>query len=176
MIRLFVSYYQCGNKKRQKELDFCWNKNNQNPLIDHIVNFENRPTYNQFFEETKNYPYDINILANADIYFNDTLALVKGISPREAYALTRWEVNKKGTIVPFEEMHVENKHAKAKHSQDVWVFKGAVERVQGNFHLGRPGCDNRIAAEIRRAGYKLSNPSFQIQCIHKHREPARGNI
>ena len=33
-INLFSTHFQCGNKERQKELDFCHEKNQANPLID----------------------------------------------------------------------------------------------------------------------------------------------
>ena len=172
MINLFVSHYQCGNRQRQRELNFCLKENEKNPIIDHIYTFSERPTYTNFFEQTEKFPDDINILANADIYFNETLEHIKGIGQRDCYALTRWELDG-NTPVPFEEKHVYNKHAKAKHSQDVWIFKGAVTTVYGSFFIGQPGCDNRIAYEILRGRYKLMNPSLTIQAIHKHKIEAR---
>ena len=169
-VNLFTNYYQCGDKNRQKELDFCRDKNKEG-LFDRVINFENRPTYHHFFEATQQYPDDINIFSNSDIYFNETIKLVHEIQPRQAYALTRWELEG-DEIVKFEEKHQYNAEAKSKHSQDVWVFSGAVSGIYGNFHIGTPGCDNRIAYEISRK-YSLLNPSNKIQCIHKHKEQAR---
>ena len=170
-INLFVNRYQCGNKERQKELDFCFNTNIKSGLFSNIIPFSGRPTYNDFFEKTKEYPNDINVIANSDIYFNETLNLVQGMQTNESYALTRWEIEE-GEIVSFSDKHFYNKEAKPKHSQDVWVFNGAVENVQGPFNLGIPGCDNRIAYEIS-LRYKLTNPSNRIQCIHNHKESER---
>ena len=130
-------------------------------LFSVIRNFDNRPTYDRFFEVTKEYPNDINILANADIYFNDTIKLIQGIGKKECYALTRWEEEGE-KIVPFETKHSYNKQAHAKHSQDVWVFNGSVNIKGGNFHLGRPGCDNRIACIIHENGYSVTNPSNKL--------------
>ena len=171
MINLFVNLYKCGDKKRQKELDFCFKANNENPLIDRIVKFANRITYDDFFKETANYPNDINILANTDIYFNDTLELVNEIRENECYAITRSELDN-GELVTFESKHTYNAEAKPKHSQDVWVFRGHVKNILANFHLGVPGCDNRVAYEIGKA-YQLKNPCYTIQCIHKHEEETR---
>ena len=94
------------------------------------------------------------------------------MAKNDAYALTRWELDE-GEIVPFETKHHYNKEAKAKHSQDVWVFNGAVRNIRGDFHIGVPGTDNSIAYWINNAGYDLSNPSNRIQCIHKHKEETR---
>ena len=171
-INLFTSYFQCGNQQRQRELDFCLEKNKANHLIHKIYLFSERPTYKIFFEQTRKYPDYINILTNADIYFNETLDYVRFIKPNQCFALTRWEDYEK-KIVSFETRHIENKEAKAKHSQDVWIFRGAVKaEVYGNFYLGIPGCDNRIAFEIGRM-YSVINPSKTIQSIHKHRNPVR---
>lgn len=171
-INLFINYFQCGDKERQKEYDFCFQTNQDNPLINRIINFDNRLKYNDFFEATQDYPDDINILANSDIYFNDTIKNVLNIRDNECYAITRSEL-KGDKIVPFEEMNAYNKEAKARFSQDVWVFKGAVRGVRANFYLGQRGCDNRVAYEIHMAGYKLTNPCYTIECIHKHKEEVR---
>ena len=37
-----------------------------------------------------------------------------------------------------------------------------------DFNLGIPGCDNRIAWELYRAGYKLINPASKIKSYHYH--------
>jgi len=134
--------------------------------------FEERPHYTDFFHETQKYPKDINILANADIYFNDTLKFLQKIQPGHCYAITRWEEHE-GGIIKFEERNAYNKQAKAKHSQDVWVFFGAVRpAIFGRFYIGVPGCDNRIAYEIGRM-YIVYNPCETVQCIHKHKDPGR---
>ena len=171
MINLFINPYKADNKHRQAELDYCLDSNESNPLIDRIIPFPDRMTYSDFFNETANYPDDINILANTDIYFNETLELIKDIKENECYAITRSELNN-GKVVRFEEKHAYNAEAKAKHSQDVWAFKGSVKNVFGNFNLGVPGCDNRIAFEIAKA-YRIKNPCYQIQCIHKHSSQER---
>lgn len=170
-INLFINHFQCGDLERQKELDYCLNYNRDSGFFASIINFSERPMYSDFFNKTSEYPNDINVFANSDIYFNDTIKNVQGISQNECYALTRWELDGE-EVVKFEEKHVYNKEAKARHSQDVWIFNGAVSGVYGDFHIGIAGCDNRIAHEISRR-YQISNPSNSIQCIHKHKEESR---
>lgn len=171
-INLFSSYYRVEDKARQKEIDYCYEHNQANPLIGACYYYtDGRPTYNDFFEWMAEFPDDINVLANSDIYFDETINLVKEIDFKTCYALTRWEERGK-EIVEFERGHSHN-GAKAKHSQDVWVFLGRP-RVQGSFFsLGQPGCDNKIAHLIRLSGYRLINPSLSIRCIHRHGEQER---
>jgi hypothetical protein len=177
MVNLYTSYYQDKDAKRQKELLHCLEKNIENPLIDNIflivegevklpINGKliiieaNRPTYRNFFDlinDTVTSPNDISILANTDIYFNDTLQLID-LREKQCIALSRWDKRKDGL-----RLHNE------RYSQDTWIFKGKIRNVRFcDFYLGIPGCDNRIAYELNRAGYRLFNPANKIQSIHYH--------
>jgi len=171
-INLFINHYQCGNKARQKELDFCLNHNRESGYFNEVINFDGRVTYNDFFKECALYPDDINILANTDIYFNETIKLVRDMKDNECYCITRWEEDG-NEIVRFKDKHGYNNEAKEKFSQDVWVIKGKAKYVHGAFHLGVPGCDNRIAYEFVMAKYIVSNPCEKIQCIHRHQDNKR---
>jgi hypothetical protein len=177
MVNLYTSFYQDKDAKRQKELLYCLNQNILNPLIDNIflivegevklpvsgkliiVNAE-RPTYRNFFDlvnDTVTSANDISIVANSDIYFNDTLAQLD-IKERQCIALSRWDKRKDGLRLHNERF-----------SQDTWIFKGKIRNVRFcDFYLGIPGCDNRIAYELNRAGYRLFNPATKIQSIHYH--------
>ena len=177
MLNLYTSFYQDKDAKRQKELLYCLNKNIENPLIDNIflivegdvklpksdkliiVN-GNRPTYRNFFDlvnDTVTSINDISIIANTDIYFNETLASLD-IHERQCIALSRWDKKKDGLRLHNERF-----------SQDSWIFKGKLRNVRFcDFYLGIPGCDNRIAYELNRAGYRMFNPATKIQSIHYH--------
>lgn len=41
MIRLYINWYNDKNDNRQKELDFCLDKNINNNCIDEIINLSN---------------------------------------------------------------------------------------------------------------------------------------
>lgn len=170
-INLFLIYYDC-DKDRRKELDFCLKHNRQSGFFSELIIFGSTPTYNDFFKECANYPDDINILSNSDIYFNETILKVREMKDNECYCITRWEEDG-DDIVRFKDKHIYNKAAKEAWSQDVWVIKGKAKHVHGAFHLGVPGCDNRIAHEFVMAKYVVSNPCETIQCIHKHKEKER---
>jgi len=177
MVNLYTSFYQDKDAKRQKELLYCLNQNIQNPLIANIflivegevklpvsdklviVN-SGRPTYRNFFDlvnDTVRSANDISIIANSDIYFNETLAIID-IHERQCIALSRWDKKKDGLRLHNERF-----------SQDSWIFKGKLRNVRFcDFYLGIPGCDNRIAYELNRAGYRMFNPATKIQSIHYH--------
>jgi len=179
MITLYTSYYQDKNPIRQAELDFVWKQNIENQLIDRIMLFAEsvpelmndkvqiisgkRPTYNDKFNAINRYcvsALEISIVANSDIYFDETLKeLPLMLNGRFCYALSRYDVKPGGEPVLHQE----------KFSQDTWIFCGKVKPIKyGAFHLGVPGCDNRIAWELNRAGYILKNPASKIKTYHYH--------
>lgn len=152
MIRLFISYYIDKVEARQKELDECLCKNLNNPLIDEIhmlleypvdeditrhkkiqkVHVKSRPSFAVFFEYINSItrPEDVSILANSDIYFDDTLSLLGKYSDTNVLALCRYDI-KKDKVVFMNSWD----------SQDTWVFKGKIREVpDSDFSLGKAGC------------------------------------
>jgi len=166
MIRLFYNYYKDKNPARAKEIDFCLQKNLDNPHITvEVIDSPGKPTYNYFFQKIneKTGPNDVNIICNSDIFFDDTIQLVEKIQHKECYVLLRWEWYPNGRSQLFERPD----------SQDTWIVRGKVENVNGNFTLGVRGCDNRIAEEFRVAGYNIYNPARSIKSYHVHNSMVR---
>jgi hypothetical protein len=58
-------------------------------------------------------------------------------------------------------------------SQDAWIYRGELPEEIGYYFLGIPGCDNRLAFEIKNLGFRLHNPSFSIQAVHLHASQLR---
>lgn len=181
MTTLFTSRYKDKDPARQDELDACLHYNLWNPLIDHVVlladdpnatwpedekltvyTIDHRATFNDFFEVMRLEQSDIMIIANSDIYFNETLAHASRMQNIECYGLSRWDVDLEGNLT----------HYNRPDSQDVWVFK-VVPDIDAPFSLGIPGCDNRIAHEIHKVGYTITNPSLIIQALHLHNTGVR---
>src|SRR3990167_9578300 len=181
MINLFVSYYQDSVPERQREIDTCFTKNLANQYIDNIYVLVDeippprvmdhpkikgvfhcpKPKYNDFFEAVNRVTedVDINIIANLDIYFeNDLKKLYWYNLDRRCLALSRWDIGANGRQT----------HHRSWDSQDVWIFKGKVNGVNGDHRLGICECDNRIANEIKAAGYEVLNPSDSFKCFHLH--------
>jgi len=188
MTNLFINYFDHDNQDRKKEIEYCLEMNKKNKLIDNIiiVNRGERSTYGDFFRAMISYNKDVNIIANADIYFDDTIKLAEKIKKMNCFALTRWE-NHNGTVMSFNQRH--GRPSPPQWSQDAWIFRGSVVRpesfdsviavnssrqsVEIPFQLGIPGCDNKIAAVLREKGYNVTNPSLSIRAIHLHKNSSR---
>lgn len=182
MITLFQPYYYAPTDTRRKENERCLRANiellaitkivlviddgSELPCTDakiKVIRFEKRPTYNDFFELMQTHGGEYNVLANTDMYFDSTIKKIQAMRANQCYALTRYEpVFGSWVLYPHHQC-----------SQDTWVFKGAPKGINGDFGNGRPGCDNRIAAEIEKAGYQVSNPALSIKTYHVHQSNER---
>lgn len=121
-----------------------------------------RPTFGQFFEiANNNYPDSKIIISNADIFFNETLQLLETYNLSNKFlAITRWNVQKNGTLVEFSP---EGK------SQDVWIFQTPLPQFKNDkIKIGLLGCENVLAYQAQECGLTLLNPSLSIQCCHLH--------
>jgi len=157
-INLFVQVYKSDNEARQKELDDCYAINHRSKLFNKVLTITERLTFEQMFELSKQYPNDINVFANSDIYFDETILHARYMSKNDCWALSRWDdLNDK--CVLFDR----------KDSQDVWAFVGEVKKLNyASFNFGVAGCDNRIAHELKSAGYRVLNPSKNVHALHLH--------
>lgn len=166
-MNLFVNLYRDSDAERDRELQACLAINVASGLFERIVLLGGRPTFNDFFAQMHRYPDDVNVLANADIWFNPTLKLADGITARQCYALTRWEERPDRSL----------SHYGHSDSQDVWIFRGAPKVVEGaDYHQGIPDCDGRTAYLLRRKGYEVTNPSGSIHAVHMHASQVRNYL
>ena len=171
MINLFINPFTPKSSERDAEYKQCIAKNEDNKFIDRIIRVEEEKnaTYRDFLNAMREFPDDVNIMANLDIYFDETVRLTEKIKYSQVYAITRHEVTT-GQI--FTHMSPRDSW----NSQDVWVFRGApVEDVKfvrqsgwWPFPLGVGGCDNHFAWLLNRVGYRLVNPAHSIKCWHVH--------
>ena len=174
----YQSLYEDPSPARNAELERCRELVHANPLVTQrvylrestlpprvidtpamrVVLRRTRPTFRDFLDLFEGGD-TINVLANSDVYFDETLALVARLGRRDCFALSRWDVQPDGSSRLFDEPA----------SQDVWCFRGRVpDALEASFFLGWPGCDNRFAHEVARAGYALTNPARSLRCHHLH--------
>jgi len=191
VVNLFICWYGENNSERLKEYEYCLNNNFLNSHITNIyvlcehssplnidkysnkfkfISVNERLKYKDIFEiiNSVSGDSDINILANTDIYFDDTIRFIEPtLDNKTVYCLTRWNVLTNG------ELQFHNR----KDSQDVWAFRGKISKFQGgNFYMGVAGCDNKIAHEFHTSGYKLLNPSLSIKSMHLHNTGVRNYV
>lgn len=173
-VNLFINPCKSGDPKRQEEYDSCEDSNLKNPNIDavHYVfpkgEGPERPTFNDFFRRIDwiSDEDDVNIVANADIRFDDTASLLRRLVPGYVLALLRWDF-----VCGSPKILIDRPEC-----QDTWVFRGIPKNIEGDFQIGTPGCDNRIAHEIAKAGYHVVNPARLVKTFHVHETQVRNWI
>ncbi len=112
------------------------------------------------------------ILANSDIYFNDTLSKINYETMHgKFYALLRYdeEINGKKTIFKRHDIPRDD-------SQDSWIFNSPllINLTSINFHFGTLGCDSIFANAIHENTLlKISNPAYDIITTHVHQTQFR---
>jgi tetratricopeptide (TPR) repeat protein len=190
-IVLFTPYYQANQPERQDELIYCLKKNIECPeiekivlLIDdgyqpelespkiEIVQLSSRATYLDWIELTqKKFPDKISVLANTDIYLDESIAGLREIfsaNPNGLVAISRHE--QQGS----EQTLHENPHQ----SQDVWAVCGDYKFTESlkkslSVPLGLPRCDAKIAYLFSVHGAKVYNPCNHIKIVHVHETQSR---
>ncbi|MCB0395444.1 MAG: FkbM family methyltransferase [Flavobacteriales bacterium] len=187
-INLFTTYYADRSPERQmenlysirKNLDCSYvdkvylilQDNNSDPDIsgyDHklqLVPLGERPTFEKLFEIANSHSKeeDFSIIANTDIFFDRHISLLKYIDWKDtALALTRWDILGNGNARFFNRDD----------SQDVWIFKGRIKKITGDYFIGQHGCDNRLIYEMRQSGYRVQNPSYHLKTFHYHMSQLR---
>jgi hypothetical protein len=159
VILLFLNTYTDPDPARNAELQDALSRNRVNPLVN-VVEIPGRPTFAMMFAYMRAHTArdDVGILANADIYLDETAELFGLIGERECWACSRWE---NGGCYNRPD------------SQDAWAFRGPPPDIPADFSMGELGCDNRLARMIRDAGYKVVNPALSVKCHHLHASNVR---
>jgi hypothetical protein len=179
-INLLISLYHIEDEERKSEVVYCLSKNLNNKYIATItvlnegfyhpilnnekvrnIKADNRPTYSDFlpFMDAS----AINIIANCDIWYDDTLSKLKSLRwhRKMVYLLCRRE--KDGQIIGV-----------AGNAHDSWAFFGKPAALRlANFYMGIPHCEQRLAAVMHDCGYFVLNPSKFITTWHEHKSEIR---
>jgi hypothetical protein len=135
-----------------------------------------RETYRMLFglANRMSDPGDLVIVANADVYFDETVALLEECVGADTLAcISRTEQN---GMPPFWDVtHPERYGDPSKHwpnnSQDAWAFRAPIRDFRCDWALGVLGCDNRLATEAKAAGMRLVNPFPMVRAWHLHASP-----
>lgn len=193
-INLHINYFECNLKERDDEILDSLNKNLQLNIFNKIFiyiedlkfknklnSFDNdkikilycgeRPTFQTIFNLSNflTSDNDINVLANSDIIFDETIKLVQNIQSNFFYCLTRYEDNKLFWIKNEDDLF----SLRFTYSQDAWVWTGKSKFIESNFYMGQPGCDNKLAYDAAHLRYILINPCFDIKIHHNHKSNVR---
>ncbi|WP_146591349.1 exostosin domain-containing protein [Puniceibacterium confluentis] len=190
-IHLYTPYYLSEDYDRQAELDRCLEQNlavagiarifllvddGHTPPVSSekltIVPITSRPRYSDWLELTAQHSPDaISVLANSDIYCDDTITGLRALfasAPQALVALSRYEVA--GQEVSL--------HPNPRWSQDLWAVDGSVPvpeavRQKLDIALGVPRCDNKISYVFSVHGYDVFNPCHFVRSYHLHETQVR---
>lgn len=153
----------------------------------HQVNeYGKRLTYLRAFQYMHQHLQTVNgspghyILANTDIFFNNTLNKLNcycNPSVKWAICLGRYEYSK--LYKNLGQCKIAG-ITRSGYSQDAWIFhsshlpiiSGAFQQKL-QFEMGVPGCDNRIAHLMFEMGLRIVNPMKAIHSYHLHSEGGR---
>jgi hypothetical protein len=118
-------------------------------------------------------PGRVFIVANSDIYFDETLTRLNCIDLTDALVcLSRTEMNKKAPCWNFSHYGDPHYHG-PNNSQDAWIFRAPLKSFTCDWTMGVPGCDNKLAYEAAAAGLRLVNPWPEIRAWHNHASRVR---
>jgi len=191
-IHLFMQFYVDENAERQNEIRTSLYKNLANPFIRkvHMLNeriYKNkdfgvksakivqtdigrRLTYSDIFSYiNENDIRGYIIIANSDIFFDNTLEnlLYSDIhDAKKIFAQLRYEYNVANPAAsPIFGPRCD--------SQDVWILHtnhgiAPKHEILFDFHMGKPGCDNKIVYIFAVLGYEIVNDPGFIKTYHYH--------
>lgn len=172
-LTLITEWYE--DPARQDELRSCLVRNAANPHINEVRLFgtssalatapsspkirpcpgSGRLTFAELFAAK---PVGLCAVANADIYFDDTLRLLTPAAIGEhVFCLTRWDDTAAGPVFYGQP-----------NSQDAWIYRAPLAPAAA-FPPGLPGCDSRLAHILaHEAKRPIANPSLSIRARHVH--------
>lgn len=183
---LYLSLYKDPDPARHAENIYCLKKNLACKRFRRIVVFcessiqredlpineslirighDGCPTFDYIFRHaSSHYPGQTIVVANADIHFDETLALL------DNHDMT-------GKFFCLSTYDVDQNHGwylrDWASSQDSWIFKAPLREIGANFPMGILACDNRLAALAVKAGLEVTNPSKTIRSYHIHQSNSR---
>lgn len=187
--------------QRQKEIDYCLEKNIENKYINKIILLNEKPYELDIFDNQKIQSVDIGkrlsyqeaikyakslnlndkfILSNNDIFFDDTLQIVENQDlNNKIIALTRHEFDGSSKL---EQYHIPPMYDKERDtiykvnrcwSHDAWIFDKSIPNFRCEFLLGVIGCENSFILAAIMKNIKVENGYPYIKANHFHKSKIR---
>ena len=184
---LIINLYRDDDEARRNEILDCLKTNLENKYIDHVhiflenwqdfpefydmpqdnittINVDERVSFRKIFEYcNENIVNKQCIVANNDIMFTDDLRKIKGIQPKEFFALTRHENGKL----------CQNENRDAFCSHDAWIFTSPMvddfKKLDDSVVIGNLFCDTVLCYLLHSIGvYEAWNPCLDVKIHHMH--------
>lgn len=200
-IILYIGDYFCSNIKRRREIRMVANSNSHLEIVEkiiilyekwndvpldtkdkeyswisknskiEIVNWPTQQTYADFYRHSLNYPNNIIIIANSDIFFDHTLnrANELNFSPKKFYAVTRWE-----RLLTQPDRHIWTHpfqaNANMNWSYDCYIYSHPVDIIPESIDIkiGISGCDTYLVKKLIVDNLvKVEDPIYDIRTWHQ---------
>jgi hypothetical protein len=150
------------------------------------IPIKKKPTFRLFFNfANKKLAGENIIIANADIYFDETLHKIEKYDfTHTFFVLTRWNLADDNQLYlqgltnvtyPWEKISakefIKNPGLCNQRSADAWIFKTPIEiDFPCNYQLGSFKCDSLLNYSLlqkqARGNFKVFNPCFSIRACH----------
>ena len=195
MIKLLTTLYPEPVPSRQAEFLHCLETNSALDVIDEIVvlwderpaagsgagdfldkisgvekvdviPITGRPKYREIFDRSNEHSAgSLFAIANGDVYFDETLALVPQIDlgEKEMLVLSRWDDDGNGN----KSLIVNSLGEPNFLSADTWIYKTPIRTdFECDFALGTWFCDSFLNTGLLQAGFSVWNPCLSIKVYH----------
>jgi len=155
----FYVLYDTSNDDKDVSKNYIKNELNKIEGL-HIRITPKRPMYSDMVRWANSIDTSNKIiLANADIYFDDTLK----------FLLNYNFDNKIITLTRHEEDGGLNNHFGVNGYTDVWIFSLPIKKFYCDFVIGTQTCEVAFAYRaVLEAGYTACNPCYTINAWHRH--------
>lgn len=133
----------------------------RNPKIC-VVPIDHLPCHKDFYDFANKFlAGDIIVMANSDIFFDDTLNLLRYIDfDKSNVVLTRYPYQSAGRLSYAD-------------GSDSWIFRSPIKYQQGDYKIGVAGTEHALIGEWVKSGYNIVNPCLSITSWHVHKSTAR---
>lgn len=150
-----VIFFEGYSELLSKSVEFDYMQNSKVVVI--AVDFF--PNFSVLFDYANdNFKHEIVMIANADIYFDETLAKVNKVRFKDNMMLflTRY-------MFDYGDVRLQNKG-----SFDSYIFKSPIKPFYGDIRQGVYGCDSYLLQKAIEAEIKVFNPALSIKSYHHH--------
>jgi len=146
-----------------------------------ISNINKRVSYKDWFVlSEKHFQVYIKILANTDIYFDDTLEHIfsRHFNSKTFYAITRKDIDEDGRITrSYDSYQDYNRPTIPFYSQDCWIFQNRLPNInpdKTDFELGIGNCDRLFKNYLEKeCDTNFINLEKKINAIHLDKRKTR---
>jgi hypothetical protein len=208
-IYLIFQFFIPSNEERYNEIKYCLRRNielnkftkiillneriytkeelglNDSEMLNiKQVNIKLRMRYIDCFKQVLKLNLDgYIVIANSDIFFDDTISNVRRSclsQEKSLYALIRFEYNPSISLNDCKLFTIQGTDTLHPGCQDTWIYHTKyiteinMDLIKhGIYKLGVPGCDSKIAMGFSLMGFKCINEPYNIRTYHYHTSPLR---